>query len=180
MIHILSSCTKCVKISFYYKSRSFNIIIEPGYLSSYSYYFLGWTIQGSFSCKGTRTSEKNVNPVSTPRSYTGVELYTFARWKWVVNFTPWQLYHQERTPYPLDRRVGGSQRRCGSSEEEKSISHAGIRIQNRPRLVVLNLPTDVSLLRRRFVLYIHSNEIHNVAALIVYWCTGVSSTCFGP
>ena len=27
---------------------------------------------------------------------------------------------------------------------------------------------------------IHSNEIHNVAALIVYWCSGVSSTCFGP
>ena len=29
-------------------------------------------------------------------------------------------------------------------------------------------------------IYIHSNEIHNVAALIVYWCIGVSSTCFGP
>ena len=31
-----------------------------------------------------------------------------------------------------------------------------------------------------FAIYIHSNEIHNVAALIVYWCSGVSSTCFGP
>ena len=29
-------------------------------------------------------------------------------------------------------------------------------------------------------IYIHSNEIHTVAALIVYWCSGVSSTCFGP
>ena len=29
-------------------------------------------------------------------------------------------------------------------------------------------------------IYIHSNEIHSVAALIVYWCLGVSSTCFGP
>ena len=29
-------------------------------------------------------------------------------------------------------------------------------------------------------IYIYSNEIHNVAALIVYWCIGVSSTCFGP
>ena len=27
---------------------------------------------------------------------------------------------------------------------------------------------------------IHSNEMHNVAALFVYWCIGVSSTCFGP
>ena len=31
-----------------------------------------------------------------------------------------------------------------------------------------------------FAIYIHSNEIHNVAALTVYWCIGVSSTCFGP
>ena len=31
-----------------------------------------------------------------------------------------------------------------------------------------------------FAVYIHSNEIHSVAALIVYWCSGVSSTCFGP
>ena len=30
-----------------------------------------------------------------------------------------------------------------------------------------------------FAIYIHSNEIHNVAALTVYWCSGVSSTCFG-
>ena len=30
-----------------------------------------------------------------------------------------------------------------------------------------------------FAIYIHSNEIHNVAALIVYWCICVSSTCFG-
>ena len=29
-----------------------------------------------------------------------------------------------------------------------------------------------------FAIYIHSNKIYNVAALIVYWCTGVSSTCF--
>ena len=33
---------------------------------------------------------------------------------------------------------------------------------------------------RSISIYIHSNEIHNVAALIVYWCIGVSSTCFGP
>ena len=31
-----------------------------------------------------------------------------------------------------------------------------------------------------FAIYIHSNEIYTVAALTVYWCTGVSSTCFGP
>ena len=31
-----------------------------------------------------------------------------------------------------------------------------------------------------FAIYIHSKEIHNVAALIVYWCIGFSSTCFGP
>ena len=30
-----------------------------------------------------------------------------------------------------------------------------------------------------FAIYIHSNEIHDVAALIVYWCIGVSFTCFG-
>ena len=26
----------------------------------------------------------------------------------------------------------------------------------------------------KYAIYIHSNEIHNVAALIVYWCIGVS------
>ena len=31
-----------------------------------------------------------------------------------------------------------------------------------------------------FAICIHSNEIYTVAALIVYWCIGVSSTCFGP
>ena len=31
-----------------------------------------------------------------------------------------------------------------------------------------------------FAIYIHSNEIYTVAALIVYWCIGVSCTCFGP
>ena len=35
--------------------------------------------------------------------------------------------------------------------------------------------------RNKYIyIYIHSNEIHNVASLIVYWCLGVSSTCFGP
>ena len=34
--------------------------------------------------------------------------------------------------------------------------------------------------QQRLRIYIHSNEIHNVAALIVYWCSAVSSTCFGP
>ena len=29
-------------------------------------------------------------------------------------------------------------------------------------------------------IHTHSNEIHNVAALIVYLCSGVSFTCFGP
>jgi hypothetical protein len=45
-----------------------------------------------------------------------------ARWQWVVNFTPCQFYLQERKTYLLDRRVSGSQRRCGSFEEEEEIS----------------------------------------------------------
>ena len=36
-----------------------------------------------------------------------------------------------------------------------------------------------NLVRRVIYIYIHS-EIHNVAALIVYWRIGVSSTCVGP
>ena len=54
-----------------------------------------------------------------------------------------------------------------------------------------HIPQDYNIFRQRHdnqkssreyknVIYIHSNEIHNVAALIVYWCSGVSSTCFGP
>jgi hypothetical protein len=42
------------------------------------------------------------------------ELYSFfglgARWRWVVNATPWPLYYLEKgTRYPLYRRLVGTQ-----------------------------------------------------------------------
>jgi hypothetical protein len=43
------------------------------------------------------------------------------RWRWVVSFTPWPLYPQGKSPwYPLDRRLGGPQRRSWHSSEEKN------------------------------------------------------------
>jgi hypothetical protein len=40
---------------------------------------------------------------------------------WVVSFTPRPLYPQGKSPwYPLDRRVGGPQRRSGRGGEEKN------------------------------------------------------------
>jgi hypothetical protein len=42
------------------------------------------------------------------------------RSRWVVIFTPRPLYRQEKSPmYPLDRRLGGPQRRSGRGGEEK-------------------------------------------------------------
>jgi hypothetical protein len=36
------------------------------------------------------------------------------RWRWVVSFTTWPLYPQGKSNlYPLDRRLGGPQRRSG-------------------------------------------------------------------
>jgi hypothetical protein len=35
-------------------------------------------------------------------------------WSWVVSFTPRPLYHQRKSPpYPLDKRLGGPQKRSG-------------------------------------------------------------------
>jgi hypothetical protein len=48
-------------------------------------------------------------------------LYLGTRWKWVVIFAPRQLYPQEKSPwYPLDRRLGGPQRRSGCGGEEEN------------------------------------------------------------
>jgi hypothetical protein len=43
------------------------------------------------------------------------------RWRWVVSFTPRPLYPQGKSPcYPLDRRLGGPQKRSGHGGEEKN------------------------------------------------------------
>jgi hypothetical protein len=43
------------------------------------------------------------------------------RLRWVVSFTPQPLYSQGKIPcYPLDRRLGGPQSRCGCGGEEKN------------------------------------------------------------
>jgi hypothetical protein len=57
------------------------------------------------------------------------------RWKWVVSFTPRPLYPQRKSPwYLLDRRLGGSQSRCGRGGEEKnSQPPPGIEPQNPDR-----------------------------------------------
>jgi hypothetical protein len=60
------------------------------------------------------------------KAYWGmqVELHLFfyfgIRWRWVVSFTPRPLYPQEKNYYPLDRRLGGPQRRSGCGSEEKN------------------------------------------------------------
>jgi hypothetical protein len=42
-------------------------------------------------------------------------------WRWVASFTPQPLYPQGKSPwYPLDRRLGGSQRRSGRGVEEEN------------------------------------------------------------
>jgi hypothetical protein len=43
------------------------------------------------------------------------------RWRWVVSFTPRQLYSQGKSPwFPLDRRLGGPQSHSGREGEEKN------------------------------------------------------------
>jgi hypothetical protein len=44
--------------------------------------------------------------------------YLGTRWRWVFSFTPRPLYPQGKSPwYPLDRRLGVSQRRSGRGHE---------------------------------------------------------------
>jgi hypothetical protein len=44
------------------------------------------------------------------------------RWRWVVTFTLRSLYPQGKSPcYPLDRRLGGLQSRCGRGGKEKNL-----------------------------------------------------------
>jgi hypothetical protein len=49
-------------------------------------------------------------------------------WRWVVRFTPRQLYPPGKSPqYPLDRRLGGPQSRSGRRGEKKSLAPIGTR-----------------------------------------------------
>jgi hypothetical protein len=49
------------------------------------------------------------------------------RWRWVVSFTPRPLYPRGNSPaYPLDRRLGGPQSRCGRGEEKNSQPLLGL------------------------------------------------------
>jgi hypothetical protein len=52
---------------------------------------------------------------------------------WVVSFTPWPLYHEEKNPWhALDRRLGGPQSRSGRGGEEKFTAPAGNRTPDHP------------------------------------------------
>jgi hypothetical protein len=52
-------------------------------------------------------------------------------WRWVVSFTPRLLYTWERAPtYPLDRRLGRSQSRCGRHGNVKILAPTGTRTPN--------------------------------------------------
>jgi hypothetical protein len=55
---------------------------------------------------------------------------------WVVSFTPWPLYPQrKRLRYPLDRRLGGPQRRAGHGVDEKNFQPPpGIELRSSDRL----------------------------------------------
>jgi len=50
------------------------------------------------------------------------------RWRWVVSFTLQSFYPRKNNPwYPLERRLGGIQRRYGrGGEEKKSLLMPGI------------------------------------------------------
>jgi hypothetical protein len=61
------------------------------------------------------------------KAYLGVDVqfHSFfdlgTGWRWVVSFTPRPLCPQGKSPlYPLDRRLGGPQRRSASGGEEKN------------------------------------------------------------
>jgi hypothetical protein len=42
-------------------------------------------------------------------------------WRWLISFTPWPLYPQEKRPcYLLNRRLGGTQSWSGHGGEEKN------------------------------------------------------------
>jgi hypothetical protein len=44
------------------------------------------------------------------------------KWRWMVSFTTRPLYAQGKSPcYPLDKRLGGAQNRCGHGGEEKNF-----------------------------------------------------------
>jgi hypothetical protein len=60
------------------------------------------------------------------------DIFTFISRRWVVNFTPRPLHPRGKSPprYPLDRRLGGPQKRSGLSrhcEEEKILEPTGTR-----------------------------------------------------
>jgi hypothetical protein len=55
--------------------------------------------------------------------YNFIFLDLGTRWRWVVSFTPRQLYPQ----YPLERRLGRPQSRSGRRGEEKILDPIGIR-----------------------------------------------------
>jgi len=58
-------------------------------------------------------------------------IFTFTRWMWMVRFTPRPLHTQRKnTWYPLDRRLGGPQSRCGHGFEVKN-SKLQLRIEPR-------------------------------------------------
>jgi hypothetical protein len=53
-------------------------------------------------------------------SSTILDLVT--RWRWVVSFAPWPLYHLGKSPrYTLDRRLGGPQSRSGWCRVKRNL-----------------------------------------------------------
>jgi hypothetical protein len=53
------------------------------------------------------------------------------RWRWVVTFTSWPLYPQEKSSwYPLDRRLGGPQSQTWWGEKYSALT--GIQAPNHP------------------------------------------------
>jgi hypothetical protein len=88
--------------------------------SCYGQYLDGWLPEDtSYHCSWTEHHATKAYWGSggiTPRI-----LDLCAIWKWVVSFTPRQLYPQGKSPwYPLDRSLGGPQSRFGRGGEEKN------------------------------------------------------------
>jgi hypothetical protein len=56
------------------------------------------------------------------KTYGSTILHLSTRWRWVVSFTPLQLYPRENNPwYALDRGLAGPQNRSGRCGDEKNL-----------------------------------------------------------
>jgi hypothetical protein len=99
-------------------------------------------------------------------------------WRWVVSFTPRQLYSR----YPLDRRLGGPQSRLDEMEKRKILPLPGLdlRLQSPPKMTVRNrraykcTGSSVLCVRNRRAYKCTGSSVLCVRKSRAYKCTGNS------